>query len=116
MRIDAGTQFDSNETSRRRLCRSGICSAKARAFVTVLFWIVNFTNIFGALLAVEVGCPLIFQNLMGYERSTAMLAQHGACRSAAPWALFGLAWLIHALGLHADAHADVRRRDGQASR
>jgi len=91
LRIDAGTQFTTNETSRRgvpfwHLFREG------RAFVTVLYWIVNFTNIL-VLYSLSGWLPLIFQNLMGYERSTAIwlstVVQIGGTVGA-----FGLAWAI----------------------
>jgi AAHS family 4-hydroxybenzoate transporter-like MFS transporter len=95
LRVDAGTQFTSNETSRRgvpflQLFREG------RAFVTVLYWIVNFTNIL-VLYSLSGWLPLIFQNLMGYERSTAIwlstVVQIGGTVGA-----FGLAWLITRAG------------------
>ena len=91
LRIDAGTQFTTNETSRRgvpfwHLFREG------RAFVTVLYWIVNFTNIL-VLYSLSGWLPLIFQNLMGYQRSTAIwlstVVQIGGTVGA-----FGLAWAI----------------------
>jgi len=71
LRIDAATQFTANETSRGgvpfwHLFREG------RAFVTTLLWIVNFTNIL-VLYSLSGWLPTIFQNLMGYERSTAIL-------------------------------------------
>jgi MFS transporter, AAHS family, 4-hydroxybenzoate transporter len=95
LRIDAGTQFTTHETSRKgipfwHLFREG------RAFVTLLFWIVNFTNIL-ALYSLAGWLPLIFQNLMGYDRGTANLlgtfVQVGGTVGA-----FGLAWLITRAG------------------
>jgi AAHS family 4-hydroxybenzoate transporter-like MFS transporter len=95
LRIDAGTQFTANETSRRgvpfwHLFREG------RALVTLLYWIVNFTNIL-VLYSLSGWLPLIFQNLMGYERSTAIwlstVVQIGGTVGA-----FGLAWLITRTG------------------
>jgi AAHS family 4-hydroxybenzoate transporter-like MFS transporter len=95
LRVGPETQFTANETSRRgvpfwHLFREG------RAFVTVLFWIVNFTNIL-VLYSLSGWLPLIFQNLMGYERSTAILlstvVQVGGTVGA-----FGLAWLITRAG------------------
>lgn len=91
LRIDSNTQFRTNETSRGgvpfwHLFREG------RAFVTVLFWVVNFTNIL-VLYSLSGWLPTIFQNLMGYERSTAnwlaTIVQVGGTVGA-----FGLAWLI----------------------
>jgi MFS transporter, AAHS family, 4-hydroxybenzoate transporter len=91
LRIDGNTQFKTNETSRGgvplwHLFREG------RAFVTTLLWIVNFTNIL-VLYSLSGWLPTIFQNLMGYERSTAILlgtvVQVGGTVGA-----FGLAWLI----------------------
>jgi AAHS family 4-hydroxybenzoate transporter-like MFS transporter len=91
LRIGPETQFTANETSRKgvpfwHLFREG------RAFVTTLLWIVNFTNIL-VLYSLSGWLPLIFQNLMGYERSTAVLlgtvVQIGGTIGA-----FGLAWLI----------------------
>jgi AAHS family 4-hydroxybenzoate transporter-like MFS transporter len=91
LRIDASTQFTSSETSRGgvpfwHLFREG------RAFVTTLLWIVNFTNIL-VLYSLSGWLPTIFQNLMGYDRSTAILlgtvVQVGGTVGA-----FGLAWLI----------------------
>jgi MFS transporter, AAHS family, 4-hydroxybenzoate transporter len=91
LRIDAGTRFTTNETVQRgvpfwHLFREG------RAFVTLLYWIVNFTNIL-VLYSLSGWLPLIFQNLMGYERSTAIwlstVVQIGGTVGA-----FGLAWAI----------------------
>jgi AAHS family 4-hydroxybenzoate transporter-like MFS transporter len=91
LRIDASTQFTSNETSRRgvpfwHLFREG------RAFVTTLFWIVNFTNIL-VLYSLSGWLPTIFETMMGYDRSTAILlgtlVQVGGTVGA-----FGLAWMI----------------------
>ncbi len=69
---------------------------EGRAFVTVLFWIVNFTNIL-ALYSLAGWLPLIFQNLMNYDRGTANLlgtfVQVGGTIGA-----FGLAWLITRAG------------------
>jgi AAHS family 4-hydroxybenzoate transporter-like MFS transporter len=95
LRVDSSTRFAVNETSRKgvpfwHLFREG------RAFVTTLFWIVNFTNIL-VLYSLSGWLPLIFQNLMGYERSTAILlgtvVQVGGTVGA-----FGLAWLITRAG------------------
>ena len=95
LRVEPGTQFTANETSRRgvpfwHLFREG------RALVTTLFWIVNFTNIL-VLYSLSGWLPLIFQNLMGYERSTAILlstvVQVGGTVGA-----FGLAWMITRAG------------------
>jgi AAHS family 4-hydroxybenzoate transporter-like MFS transporter len=95
LRVDSGTQFTTSETSRRgvpfwHLFREG------RAVVTTLFWIVNFTNIL-VLYSLSGWLPLIFQNLMGYERSTAILlstvVQVGGTVGA-----FGLAWMITRAG------------------
>jgi AAHS family 4-hydroxybenzoate transporter-like MFS transporter len=91
LRIDSNTKFRTNETSRGgvpfwHLFREG------RAFVTTLFWIVNFTNIL-VLYSLSGWLPTIFQNMMGYERSTAnwlaTIVQVGGTVGA-----FGLAWLI----------------------
>ena len=91
LRIDAGTQFTTNETSRRGV-PFGHLFREGRAFVTVLYWIVNFTNIL-VLYSLSGWLPLIFQNLMGYERSTAIwlstVVQIGGTVGA-----FGLAWAI----------------------
>jgi AAHS family 4-hydroxybenzoate transporter-like MFS transporter len=95
LRIGPDTRFTANETSRQgvpfwHLFREG------RALVTFLFWIVNFTNIL-ALYSLAGWLPLIFQNLMGYDRSTANLlgtfVQVGGTVGA-----FGLAWLITRAG------------------
>jgi AAHS family 4-hydroxybenzoate transporter-like MFS transporter len=95
LRIGPETRFTANETSRKgvpfaHLFREG------RAFVTTLLWIVNFTNIL-VLYSLSGWLPLIFQNLMGYERSTAILlgtvVQVGGTIGA-----FGLAWLITRAG------------------
>jgi AAHS family 4-hydroxybenzoate transporter-like MFS transporter len=95
LRIEAGTQFTANETSRGgvpfwHLFREG------RALVTTLYWIVNFTNIL-VLYSLSGWLPLIFQNLMGYERSTAIwlgtVVQVGGTFGA-----FGLAWMITRAG------------------
>ena len=91
LRIDANTQFHTNETSKGgvpfwHLFRDG------RALVTTLLWIVNFTNIL-VLYSLSGWLPTIFQNLMGYERSTAILlgtvVQIGGTVGA-----LGLAWMI----------------------
>jgi AAHS family 4-hydroxybenzoate transporter-like MFS transporter len=91
LRIDSSTQFVSSETSKGgvpfwHLFREG------RAFVTTLLWIVNFTNIL-VLYSLSGWLPTIFQNLMGYERSTAILlgtvVQVGGTVGA-----LGLAWMI----------------------
>lgn len=95
LRIGPETQFTANETSRKgvpfwHLFREG------RAVVTTLLWIVNFTNIL-VLYSLSGWLPLIFQNLMGYERSTAVLlgtvVQVGGTVGA-----FGLAWVITRMG------------------
>ena len=91
IRIDQNTQFVSSETSKGgvpfwHLFREG------RAVVTALFWLVNFTNIL-VLYSLSGWLPTIFQNLMGYERSTAILlatvVQVGGTVGA-----FGIAWMI----------------------
>jgi AAHS family 4-hydroxybenzoate transporter-like MFS transporter len=91
LRIDATTQFVSSEISKQgvpfwHLFRDG------RAFVTTLFWIVNFTNIL-VLYSLSGWLPTIFQRFMGYDQSTAILlsttVQVGGTIGA-----FGLAWLI----------------------
>jgi AAHS family 4-hydroxybenzoate transporter-like MFS transporter len=91
IRIDEKTQFVSSETSKAgvpfwHLFREG------RALVTALLWVVNFTNIL-VLYSLSGWLPTIFQNLMGYERSTAIMlgtvVQIGGTVGA-----FGLAWLI----------------------
>jgi AAHS family 4-hydroxybenzoate transporter-like MFS transporter len=91
LKVDAATQFASSETSKGgvpfwHLFREG------RAFVTTLLWIVNFTNIL-VLYSLSGWLPTIFQNFMGYDRSTATLlattVQVGGTVGA-----FGLAWLI----------------------
>lgn len=91
LKVGPDTRFTANETSRKgvpfwHLFREG------RAFVTTLLWIVNFTNIL-VLYSLSGWLPLIFQNLMGYDRSTAVLlgtvVQIGGTVGA-----FGLAWLI----------------------
>jgi AAHS family 4-hydroxybenzoate transporter-like MFS transporter len=71
IRIDQNTQFVSSETSKTgvplwHLFREG------RALVTALLWLVNFTNIL-VLYSLSGWLPTIFQNLMGYERSTAIM-------------------------------------------
>jgi AAHS family 4-hydroxybenzoate transporter-like MFS transporter len=95
LRVGPQTQFSASETSRKgvpfwHLFREG------RAFVTSLLWIVNFTNIL-ALYSLAGWLPTIFQNLMGYERSTAnwlgTVVQVGGTVGA-----FGLAWLITRAG------------------
>ncbi len=91
LRIDASTQFVTNETS-----RSGVpfwhLFREGRAFVTTLLWIVNFTNIL-VLYSLSGWLPTIFETMMGYDRSTAILlgtlVQVGGTVGA-----FGLAWLI----------------------
>jgi AAHS family 4-hydroxybenzoate transporter-like MFS transporter len=91
LRVDASTQFSSSETSRkgiplRHLFREG------RAFVTMLLWIVNFTNIL-VLYSLTGWLPRIFQDEMGFDPATsvwlATVAQIGGTVGA-----FGLAWLI----------------------
>jgi AAHS family 4-hydroxybenzoate transporter-like MFS transporter len=91
VRIDERTQFVSSETSKKgvpfwHLFREG------RAVVTALFWLVNFTNIL-VLYSLSGWLPTIFQNLMGYERSTAIMlatiVQVGGTVGA-----FGIAWMI----------------------
>jgi AAHS family 4-hydroxybenzoate transporter-like MFS transporter len=91
IRIDQNTQFVSSETSKTgvplwHLFREG------RALVTALLWLVNFTNIL-VLYSLSGWLPTIFQNLMGYERSTAIMlgtvVQVGGTVGA-----FGLAWMI----------------------
>ena len=93
--VDSGTQFTSNETSRRGVPFWHLF-VEGRAFVTVLLWIVNFTNIL-VLYSLSGWLPLIFQNLMDYERSTAIwlatVVQIGGTVGA-----FGLAWLITRAG------------------
>jgi AAHS family 4-hydroxybenzoate transporter-like MFS transporter len=95
LRIGPDTQFSVSESSRRgvpfwHLFREG------RALVTSLLWVVNFTNIL-ALYSLAGWLPTIFQNLMGYERSTAnwlgTVVQIGGTVGA-----FGLAWLITRAG------------------
>jgi AAHS family 4-hydroxybenzoate transporter-like MFS transporter len=95
LHVATDTQFTANEASRRgvpfwHLFREG------RALVTTLLWIVNFTNIL-ALYSLAGWLPLIFQNLMGYDRATANLlgtvVQIGGTVGA-----FGLAWLITRAG------------------
>ena len=90
-RVDANTQFVSSETSKSglpfwHLFREG------RAFVTTLFWIVNFTNIL-VLYSLSGWLPRIFEQLMGFDRSTAnwlgTVVQIGGTAGA-----FGLAWLV----------------------
>ena len=91
LRVDASTQFISNETS-----RGGVpfwhLFRERRAVVTILLWIVNFTNIL-VLYSLSGFLPTIFQTLMGYDRSTAnwlaTIVQVGGTAGA-----FGLAWLI----------------------
>lgn len=91
VRIDERTQFVSSETSKKgvpfwHLFREG------RALITSLFWLVNFTNIL-VLYSLSGWLPTIFQNMMGYERSTAILlatvVQVGGTVGA-----FGIAWMI----------------------
>jgi AAHS family 4-hydroxybenzoate transporter-like MFS transporter len=95
LRVDPGTKFTTNEASRRGVPFWHLF-LEGRAFVTILFWIVNFTNIL-VLYSLSGWLPLIFQNLMGYERSTAILlstvVQVGGTVGA-----FGLAWLITRAG------------------
>jgi AAHS family 4-hydroxybenzoate transporter-like MFS transporter len=95
LRIGAATAFTANETSRGgvplwHLLREG------RALVTTLFWIVNFTNIL-VLYSLSGWLPLIFQNLMGYERSTAILLST-VVQVGGTFGAFGLAWLITRAG------------------
>jgi AAHS family 4-hydroxybenzoate transporter-like MFS transporter len=91
IRIDANTEFVASETSKGgvplwHLFREG------RAGVTLLLWLVNFTNIL-VLYSMSGWLPTIFQNLMSYERSTAIMlatvVQIGGTVGA-----FGIAWLI----------------------
>jgi AAHS family 4-hydroxybenzoate transporter-like MFS transporter len=95
LRIDSSTRFVTNETSRRgvpfwHLFREG------RALVTVLLWIVNFTNIL-VLYSLSGWLPTIFERMMGYDQGTAILlatiVQVGGTVGA-----FGLAWLITRAG------------------
>ena len=90
LRVDSGTEYVTNETSRRgvplwHLFRDG------RALVTVLLWIVNFTNIL-VLYSLSGWMPTIFTG-MGYDQDTAILLgtlpQVGGTIGA-----FGLAWLV----------------------
>jgi MFS transporter, AAHS family, 4-hydroxybenzoate transporter len=91
LQVDAGTQFVSSETT-----KSGIpfwhLFREGRAFVTTLFWIVNFTNIL-VLYSISGWLPRIFEQMLGFERSTAnwlgTVVQIGGTLGA-----FGLAWLI----------------------
>jgi AAHS family 4-hydroxybenzoate transporter-like MFS transporter len=95
LKISADTQFTANETSRKGVPIWHLLT-EGRALVTVLLWIVNFTNIL-ALYSIAGWLPLIFQNLMGYDRATANLlgtvVQVGGTAGA-----FGLAWLITRAG------------------
>ena len=95
MRIGPQTQFSASEGSRRGV-PFGHLFRDGRAFVTLLLWIVNFTNIL-ALYSLAGWLPSIFQNLMGYDRGTANLlgtfVQVGGTVGA-----FGLAWLITRAG------------------
>jgi AAHS family 4-hydroxybenzoate transporter-like MFS transporter len=90
LRVDSSTEYVANETSRRgvplwHLFRDG------RALVTVLLWIVNFTNIL-VLYSLSGWMPTIFTG-MGYDQDTAILLgtlpQVGGTLGA-----FGLAWLV----------------------
>jgi AAHS family 4-hydroxybenzoate transporter-like MFS transporter len=91
LRIDASTNFTASETS-----RSGVpfwhLFREGRALVTTLMWIVNFTNIL-VLYSLSGWLPTIFERMMGYDQSTAILlgtlVQVGGTVGA-----FGLAWLI----------------------
>ena len=91
LRIDASTKFTASETS-----RGGVpfwhLFQEGRAFVTTLLWIVNFTNIL-VLYSLSGWLPTIFERMMGYDQSTAILlgtlVQVGGTVGA-----FGLAWLI----------------------
>ena len=91
LKITADTQFTASETSRKGVPIWHLLT-EGRALVTLLLWIVNFTNIL-ALYSIAGWLPLIFQNLMGYDRATANLlgtvVQVGGTAGA-----FGLAWLI----------------------
>jgi len=88
LHVDASTQFTTNETSRGgvpfwHLFREG------RAFVTTMFWIVNFTNIL-VLYSLSGWLPTIFQNLMGYDRSTAILDKFPALEIVQELVIFGI--------------------------
>lgn len=95
LHIGPQTEFTANETTRRGV-PFWLLFREGRAFVTALLWIVNFTNIL-ALYSLAGWLPLIFQNLMGYDRATANLlgtvVQVGGTVGA-----FGLAWLITRAG------------------
>jgi AAHS family 4-hydroxybenzoate transporter-like MFS transporter len=95
LRIGAGTQFTANETSRRGVPLWHLL-IEGRALVTILFWIVNFTNIL-VLYSLSGWLPLIFQNLMGYERSTAILLST-VVQVGGTFGAFGLAWMITRAG------------------
>jgi len=95
LHISAATQFIASEGSRRGITFWHLFS-EGRAFVTVLLWIVNFTNIL-ALYSLAGWLPLIFQNLMGYDRSTANLLGT-VVQVGGTFGAFGLAWLITRAG------------------
>jgi AAHS family 4-hydroxybenzoate transporter-like MFS transporter len=90
LRVDSSTEYVANETSRRGVPLWHLFRER-RALVTVLLWIVNFTNIL-VLYSLSGWMPTIFTG-MGYDQSTAILLgtlpQVGGTFGA-----FGLAWLV----------------------
>jgi AAHS family 4-hydroxybenzoate transporter-like MFS transporter len=94
LRIDASTQYVSNETSRGgvpfwHLFREG------RAMFTTLLWIVNFMNIL-MLYSLSNWLPTIVTG-MGYEQQTAVLVGT-LLQVGGTIGTFGLAWFISRRG------------------
>jgi AAHS family 4-hydroxybenzoate transporter-like MFS transporter len=90
LRIDASTQYVSNESSRGgvpfwHLFRDG------RAMFTTLLWIVNFMNIL-MLYSLSNWLPTLVTG-MGYEQQTAVLVST-LLQVGGTIGTFGLAWLI----------------------
>jgi AAHS family 4-hydroxybenzoate transporter-like MFS transporter len=90
LRVDASTQYVSNETSRGgvpfwHLFREG------RAVFTTLLWIVNFMNIL-MLYSLSNWLPTLVTG-MGYEQQTAVLVGT-LLQVGGTIGTFGLAWLI----------------------
>jgi AAHS family 4-hydroxybenzoate transporter-like MFS transporter len=90
LRIDANTQYVSNETS-----RSGVpfwhLFREGRAMFTTLLWIVNFMNIL-MLYSLSNWLPTLVTG-MGYEQQTAVLVST-LLQVGGTIGTFGLAWLI----------------------
>jgi AAHS family 4-hydroxybenzoate transporter-like MFS transporter len=90
LRVDANTQYVTNETSREgvpfvHLFREG------RAIVTILLWVVNFMNIL-MLYTLSNWLPTIVTG-MGYDTQTAVLVGT-LLQVGGTIGTFGLAWMI----------------------